>query len=852
VFGRVGSTHGTGWAPSLTGYRRKRVNQRMTPVWLSLRAGLRRGWRPWLALALLLGVMGGVVLTAAAGARRTDTAYPRLLSWANASDVQILPTNVASPGYFRALRSLPQVSAMSSVILLNFAIKIHGHYLPYNHVSVYASPDGRLGTSIDRVKILTGRFPNPADPRSAVIDQQMAADQHVAPGGTIRLFVVPNDRHGNPLLSRAFPVAFHVAEIGVFDNEIVPGVTGGYPTALLSPAFLRTAVARRVTNSGVGAYVRLRPGVAVAAFLRQASALTHRYPATGGIADVSPAGEIAGTERAIRPYAVALALFAALAGIITLVVVGQLLGRQVIMEAAEFPILRALGMTRPRLAALSLARAGAVTVLGACLAVGAAIAASPLTPIGPARLAEPAPGIAVNVAILITGLALIILLPLAVVAPAAWRAASAAGGADGLAEPAGLPRVSRLASALSVAGSVTGGVGVRTAFEPGRGRTAVPVRSALTGVVVAVAAVTAAAVFGSSLARLVSTPHRYGQNWQQTLDLEFGAFPARLLDRIVSAQRGVAGYAYGNYGQLNVDGQPVAAVGLAPVRGQGYLTVVAGHLPSGPGQIAVGARTLRSLHRRVGQTVQVTGYGYGLVGGRARPMRVVGEAVFPSLGTRGSFTGTDLGTGAVVTPPVLSVPSPQTGCPGPAICYNFVLLRYPPGASLNAHAARLRAAVAAMGCPPGSCQVTGDQRPGDIQDYTGIRDVPLLLGALLALLGVATLGHVLVTGVRRRRRDLAILKVVGMRQGQLVRVVSWQAAALTAVALAVGVPLGIVAGRWSWSLFAGSVGVATDPSIPLLLLLAVAAVALLLATLSATIPGRAAARVRPAAVLRNE
>ena len=64
----------------------------MTPVWLSLRAGLRRGWRPWLALALLLGVMGGVVLTAAAGARRTDTAYPRLLRWANASDVQVLPT----------------------------------------------------------------------------------------------------------------------------------------------------------------------------------------------------------------------------------------------------------------------------------------------------------------------------------------------------------------------------------------------------------------------------------------------------------------------------------------------------------------------------------------------------------------------------------------------------------------------------------------------------------------------------------------------------------------------------------------------------------------------------------------
>jgi hypothetical protein len=59
------------------------------PVWLSLRAGLRLRWRVLAALAVLLGVVGGVVLTAAAGARRTATAYPRLLQWANAAQVEI-------------------------------------------------------------------------------------------------------------------------------------------------------------------------------------------------------------------------------------------------------------------------------------------------------------------------------------------------------------------------------------------------------------------------------------------------------------------------------------------------------------------------------------------------------------------------------------------------------------------------------------------------------------------------------------------------------------------------------------------------------------------------------------------
>ena len=71
----------------------------MTTVWLALRADVRRRWPALLSLAVLLGLIGGVVLTAAAGARRTDTAYPRLLTWANASQVDIVPEgHRRSPG----------------------------------------------------------------------------------------------------------------------------------------------------------------------------------------------------------------------------------------------------------------------------------------------------------------------------------------------------------------------------------------------------------------------------------------------------------------------------------------------------------------------------------------------------------------------------------------------------------------------------------------------------------------------------------------------------------------------------------------------------------------------------------
>jgi ABC-type lipoprotein release transport system permease subunit len=56
---------------------------------------------------------------------------------------------------------------------------------------------------------------------------------------------------------------------------------------------------------------------------------------------------------------------------------------------------------------------------------------------------------------------------------------------------------------------------------------------------------------------------------------------------------------------------------------------------------------------------------------------------------------------------------------------------------------------------------------------------------------------VLFTGVRRRRRDLAVLKTLGLTRSQLLKLVSWQASALATVALLAGLPLGALAGRWS-------------------------------------------------------
>jgi hypothetical protein len=237
-----------------------------------------------------------------------------------------------------------------------------------------------------------------ADPHAVMIDQQVADREHLRPGGTLYLIGYPQ-RDGNPDVKHEVRLAFRVSAVVAFNDQIV---AASYPRLLLSPAFARTRQAMSFNPAGGGIYVLLRPRADAAAFTRQATALAARYE-VGNAQVVHLATTYAAAQRSIRPQAAALAIFAGLAGLIALAIMGQLLSRQLVLDSAEFPILRALGMSRPGLVVLSLARAAAVTTAGAAIAVGVAIAASPLMPIGPARFAEPDPGVEINLAVLGAG-----------------------------------------------------------------------------------------------------------------------------------------------------------------------------------------------------------------------------------------------------------------------------------------------------------------------------------------------------------------------------------------------------------------------------------------------------------------
>jgi hypothetical protein len=205
--------------------------------------------------------------------------------------------------------------------------------------------------------------------------------------------------------------------------------------------------------------------------------------------------------------------------------------------------------------------------------------------------------------------------------------------------------------------------------------------------------------------------------------------------------------------------------------------LLSGHGLAGQGQVVLGAMTLAQLHKRVGDVVTVSD-------SSPHPfrLRIVGTATLPSLGIAGSLH-TEMGTGAVL---------PQADIPGASGTEpDNILVTLRPGANLAAQQKVLQAIVPAAD----GGYVVGVQRPAEIVGYRSMGTTPVILAAALALGALGSLWLTLMSSVRRRRADLALLKTLGFTRRQLSATVAWQATAAVAAGAAVGVPLGIALGR---------------------------------------------------------
>jgi hypothetical protein len=232
-------------------------------------------------------------------------------------------------------------------------------------------------------------------------------------------------------------------------------------------------------------------------------------------------------------------------------------------------------------------------------------------------------------------------------------------------------------------------------------------------------------------------------------------------------------------------------------------------------------------------------------GARTAWYRVTGTTVFPPESGSGG-----LGTGAVFTLSLLGAPCG----PGPALnaCQirailsagGEVLVRAVPGPRGQAALIRLARAYPS--------QVTFPVPPTNLVNFGEAVNFPLLFGGLLVLFAVATLMHVLVVSVARRRREAGLLKALGFVRRQVAFAVSWQATTTALIGIIAGVPAGIAVGRLIWLSFASSFGVVPVPVVTAWAIVAVALGAVLIANVLAIGPAAVAARSCPASLLRAE
>ena len=586
--------------------------------------------------------------------------------------------------------------------------------------------------------------------------------------------------------------------------------------------FFTRAFARRFADkvSYEGAAVRLRNGRSdVAAFEEAARA---QFPDVNFDFQTSSA-DAAIFGRVVGPYSDALRLFAAVAALAGSLVVGQALLRLVSSDSEDGAVLESLGSTRAQRALASWARAGIVAVAGAAIAVVAAVGLSQLFPLGRARAAEPSPGLRADWPVLGAGGVGIVVLLAIPAGVAAWHVAGR--GRREVRQERWRP--SRAAERLGNAGASAAAVtGVRFALQRDRSRGGASLPTTLVGLVASIATIGAALVFGVNLDRLVTTPARYGWNWDALVDT-YDAGVTQDFTARVSADHDLVAVTAGSRASLVLDGRTVPSFGFEGIRGHATPVVLAGRWPTAADEVAVGTQTLRDLGKSIGDAVTVR-----TPGGASVRLRIVGRTTLPSLALNGTF---GLGEGAALTARGMAALDP-------AAQPSFFLVDLRRGVPRSTIDRRYSDVASTL----------GPQRPADIQSYERVRATPLVLAGLLGLLGIGVLAHLLVSSIRSRRRDLAVLKTIGFSRRQVVATLSWQATTLVGMALVIGIPLGVVAGRWTWHSFADDLGLSAGVLVPIGTFALIVAGAALIANLIAAFPARAAARTRPAIVLRNE
>ena len=802
-------------------------------MWFVARSGAARRAVSGLLLAALVGLAGGVVLTAWAGARRTDTAFTRLGDAWNHPD--LLVTNSGGGGFDPSIAlTAPGVASAQAVDgFAAVSITPEGGIDLESSTAILAPVSSDAYYTLDTPVLAEGRLPDPdaADevmvpearrdagyPIGSVHDICVADFQEVLEyqGGLIVSGVATLDEQRAGVA--AFCDLHQIRVVGVTKlspDEVVLRASSEAETFVQgTPAFVESVTKAKTFNIVL---VDLEPGADVS---RYVDTVVESTPAEDGVSVQSSALRTAVVDRTIEPYVRTLALFALVTALAAIAVLGPAVVRWAGTPEPDREPLVAVGLRPHQLRLASAIRGAALGLVAALLAGGIAAAVSGRFPIGVARRIEPDPGIRLDGVVLAIGFAAVVLVTTLLGAVAASRIREHASRPSHVAEAlqgagVGLARVAGVRAAL--VGDRRGGGAVRAAG----------------GVAIAIVTVVTALTYEAGLGRLLDTPERYGWTWGALIDTGDEGIPPELAEALAN-DRSVTGTNIGNRTDLLRAGANVQTFAFDPQADGPYPTLLDGRRPTGPGEIALGGQTLDRLDIVIGD--QVT---FRAPNGQQVDLTVVGQTLLPLISL-----GQDLSVaegGLVDLALIPEVAGDEGGDPG------IVLIGLAPGTTPQ----DLQEHLVEAGLPP-NVVVEGPEHTADLRGYQAVRRTPLLLAGILGLLGVGVLAHSIADSPRRRRRELAVLRCIGFLGRDLRSTVRWSALTVVAVSLVIAVPIGLAVGRTLWTSFASSIGLEEGGVTPLGAVGLVIAATVLCALVLAAIPARQASRVRPGEVLHSE
>jgi hypothetical protein len=774
---------------------------------------LRRRWGSALLLTVLVGLVGAVVLASVAGARRTSSSLDRFERETAAADIEINP-GFATTEQLRDVARIPNVIAVGTLLQLAIVPSTR-EFLPA------AGPvDGAFGNRVDRARVVEGRQARAVD--ELTINRALADRLGVDVGDRIRFlsFTPEQIASTEEVFDPEGPsVEFRV--VGIVRRPLDLGGRGAAGGVVVPTRAFTDAYRDRI-GSFAGNVLRVRTAHGAADVPEVVAATRRIFPDFRQFNALNLAIEGEGIRSAINVTTVGIWVLAAVATGAGLIAIAIAMSRSMSHVDRDEEALRALGASRRQRWAASFVSVFPIAVGGVLVANVVAMLASPIFPLGVAREAEPSPGLDIDALALALGASALFAAVVAVGAGVAWLATRRE--ARDRAEPA-LPTGAAARAGLPAVTST----GIGFALERGRGRGGAPVASSLAGASLGVLGIVAALIVGASLDRLVETPDRFGWTWDYVAednstpgDMTCGADNAFVGDRFVSAVTMIC------IGSVEIDGRPTTAYSYKRLRGDIGPAVVEGRAARNSHEVALGKATMEAAGKQVGDIVTAR------AGAGAKKFRIVGMTVFPTIPesdpepladgaafTKRAFVGLNAGDNP------------------------YALVRVAPG--VDHRDARVHLREAGEGFFPGSPIL-----PAEIDRLRQIDRLPMVLAAFIAAVALLAVGYALVTAVRRRGHDLAILKTLGFRRRQVRATVAWHASTVAIVGLVVGVPLGIVVGKVIWGLIADDLGVSPSAAVPLLALAAVVLAVLLVANVVAAVPARVAARIRPSVVLRSE